>query len=105
MRNPASSSAVSRGALDIDGVVRGTPLSVCIDGVVISACTGESISAAMCRAGLATYRITIKSSAPRGYYCGMGVCFECLVVVDGVGGQRACRTTVRDGMDIRRERT
>ena len=42
-----------------------------------------------------------RGGAPRGLYCGMGVCFECLVIVDGVPNTRACMTWVRDGMEIR----
>ncbi len=51
--------------------------------------------------GLGT-RLTA-SGAPRGIYCGMGVCFDCLVVVDGVPNTRACTTLVADGMRIERQ--
>ena len=40
---------------------------------------------------------------PRGVFCGMGVCFDCLVVVDGVPNTRACTTWVRDGMQVARQ--
>jgi aerobic-type carbon monoxide dehydrogenase small subunit (CoxS/CutS family) len=41
--------------------------------------------------------------APRGVFCGMGVCFDCLVVVDGVPNTRACMTPVAEGMRIQRQ--
>jgi hypothetical protein len=44
-----------------------------------------------------------RSGSPRGVYCGMGVCFDCLVVVDGVPNTRACVTWVREGMDVARQ--
>jgi D-hydroxyproline dehydrogenase subunit gamma len=105
MRDSASSSLAAADFLSIPGVVRGASFSITVDGVAVTACAGESIAAAMCRANIATYRLTLKGAAPRGYYCGMGVCFECLVEIDGVGGLRACRTTVQPGMCIRTERT
>jgi predicted molibdopterin-dependent oxidoreductase YjgC len=43
------------------------------------------------------------SGAPRAPYCLMGVCFECLVEVDGVRDRQACLTTIRDGMRVRRQ--
>ena len=63
--------------------------------------TGESVSAALTAAG---YRL-LRQAGPgdcRGVFCGMGVCQECLVEIDGRGGQRACMTELRAGMHIRR---
>jgi len=93
------------GGLSIAGITRGVTISITFDGNPVAACTGESLSAALCRAEIATCRLTAKAGAPRGYYCGMGVCFECLVEVDGVPGLRACRTTVKPGMRVRTEST
>jgi predicted molibdopterin-dependent oxidoreductase YjgC len=105
MRDAASSSLATVDSLSIPGVVRGAPFSISVNGVAVTACAGESVAAAMCRANIAVCRLTLKGGAPRGYYCGMGVCFECLVEVDGVGGLRACCTTVQPGMYIRTEHT
>lgn len=93
------------GGRSIAGITRGAVISITFDGEPLSACTGESIAAALCRSNIASCRVTAKSSAPRGYYCGMGVCFECLVEVDGTPGLRACRTTVKPGMRVRTEIT
>jgi predicted molibdopterin-dependent oxidoreductase YjgC len=46
---------------------------------------------------------TTPRGASRGVFCGMGVCFDCLVVVNGVPNTRACMTFVEDGMRISRQ--
>ena len=46
---------------------------------------------------------TTRGGAPRGVFCGMGVCFDCLVVVDGIPNTRACVTWVREGMNVQRQ--
>ncbi len=60
---------------------------------------GETVAAVLiAEEGLATRQTA--SGAARGIYCGMGVCFECLVVVDGVPNTRACMTFVADRMRV-----
>jgi len=73
--------------------------SVDVDGRAIAAHDGQTIAAALMAAGRRVFRHT-HTGQPRGLYCGMGVCFECAVTVDGVAGQRACVTRVRPGMRI-----
>jgi predicted molibdopterin-dependent oxidoreductase YjgC len=58
---------------------------------------GQSVGAALIAAGQVSWRTTRHSGAPRGVFCGIGVCFDCLVVVNGRPNQRACLTEVRDG--------
>ena len=70
-----------------------------VDGQPIPAHRGQTIAAALMAAGRRTFRHT-RSGAPRGLFCGMGVCFECRVTVDGVAGQRACITLARPGMRV-----
>lgn len=60
---------------------------------------GETVAAALTASGITALRRTRNGEA-RGVFCGMGVCFECLVTVDGRSGQRACMTRVRDGMEV-----
>ena len=60
---------------------------------------GETVAAALTAAGITALRHT-RNGDPRGVFCGMGVCFECLVTVDGRPGQRACMTPLRDGMQV-----
>jgi predicted molibdopterin-dependent oxidoreductase YjgC len=61
---------------------------------------GESVAAALLGAGLVRCRTTAVSGAPRGPYCMMGVCFECLVTIDGTANVQGCMTRVRDGMHV-----
>jgi D-hydroxyproline dehydrogenase subunit alpha len=70
------------------------------DGKAISALPGETVAAALAAADIVAVRQT-RSGAPRGPFCGMGVCFDCLVTVDGRPSQRACLTKVAAGMDVR----
>jgi glycine/D-amino acid oxidase-like deaminating enzyme len=78
----------------------GAAVSVKFDGQEIAAIEGETIGAALAAAGIVSVR-QARSGAPRGPFCGMGVCFDCLVTVDGRPSQRACLTKVRAGMDVR----
>jgi predicted molibdopterin-dependent oxidoreductase YjgC len=75
---------------------------VTVDGEPLVAHAGETVAAALLAGRSAAIRRT-RSGQPRGVYCGMGVCFECLVVVDGVPNTRACMTWVRDGMEVRHQ--
>lgn len=88
----------------LPGLSRGPLVRLAIDGRPATAYLGESVAAALLADGtddLAT-RTTL-SGDPRGVFCGMGVCFDCLVVIDGVPGTRACVTWVRDGMTVSRQ--
>lgn len=78
------------------------PLTFSFEGEVLSARPGQSLAAALTDAGQRVFRHTGKGS-PRGVFCGMGVCQDCLVTVDGQPNQRACMTPVRDGTEVRRQ--
>jgi predicted molibdopterin-dependent oxidoreductase YjgC len=86
-----------------DALERGPGVTVTLDGWPVQAHVGETVATVLIAEGHASTRTT-RGGAPRGVFCGMGVCFDCLVVVDGVPNTRACMTWVRDGMDIRRQR-
>jgi D-hydroxyproline dehydrogenase subunit gamma len=64
---------------------------------------GDSVAAALLAAGETMLRNTPVSGAPRAPYCMMGVCFECLMEIDGVGNRQACLTPVTAGMRVRRQ--
>jgi hypothetical protein len=81
---------------------RGPVLGVLVDGRAVTAYAGETVAAILFAEGLAATRRT-RRGAPRGVFCGMGVCFDCLVVVDGVPNTRACVTFAVDGMSIERQ--
>lgn len=76
-------------------------ITILIDGQKFDVAEGDSVSAALLCAGAVSIRKTAVSNIPRGQYCGMGVCFDCLVTIDGEGNRQACMTTVREGMDVR----
>ena len=78
----------------------GAPVAITVDGKVISARTGDTVAAALLLAGIDHCRTTPITGAPRGPYCLMGVCFDCLVAVDGVGSRQGCLVPVREGMTI-----
>lgn len=79
------------------------PISLSVDGEHIVAQPDDTVAAALlAHSGDAT-RHSIKGS-PRTAYCMMGVCFDCLVEVDGCPNTQACMVTVREGMIIRRQR-
>ena len=80
------------------------PVDITIDGKACRACVGDTVAAAMLAAGVDHCRTTPVSGARRGPYCMMGVCFDCLVIVDGVGNRQGCMMRVRDGMQIETQR-
>jgi D-hydroxyproline dehydrogenase subunit gamma len=81
-------------------VERGAPVAIIVDGKTVGARAGDTIAAALLAAGIDHCRTTPVTGAPRAPYCLMGVCFDCLVTVDGVGSRQACLVPVRQGMAI-----
>jgi thioredoxin reductase len=73
------------------------------EGEPVSARAGESVAAALTAHGIRGFRVT-RDGAERGLFCGMGVCQDCLIEVDGVPSRRACMTIVDRPMAIRRQR-
>jgi sarcosine oxidase subunit alpha len=81
---------------------RGKRVRLRVDGRPVTAYSGETVFAALLAEGIRALRYPIKDQAKtdRGGFCGMGVCQECRVMVDGLPDRRACMTEVRDGMEI-----
>ena len=77
-------------------------VQIFVDGVAVAARQGDTVSAALLASGQDARRSTAVSGAPRLPYCMMGVCFECLALVDGASMQ-TCLVSVRDGMRIERQ--
>lgn len=67
------------------------------DGHPITINGERSIAAALLDAGIRSWRTTRVDGRPRGVFCGIGVCFDCLVRVNGTPNQRACLVTARPG--------
>ncbi|MGI8398269.1 (2Fe-2S)-binding protein (plasmid) [Agrobacterium deltaense] len=70
------------------------------DDVVIEAERGDMLATALLAAGVDRVRRSVVSGSPRAPYCLMGVCFECLVTVDGVQNRQACLVEVENGMTV-----
>jgi D-hydroxyproline dehydrogenase subunit gamma len=87
--------------LRIPSIPRGAKIKILVNGRLHVAFEGETVHAALLAAGYRVLRKTLKTGQPRGIFCGMGVCYDCLVTIDGVPNQRACMTQVKDGMEIR----
>jgi predicted molibdopterin-dependent oxidoreductase YjgC len=87
----------------IDAVSRRARMPVVrieVDGMPLEAREGDSVASALLAAGRRALRKG-PDDAPRGVFCGIGACFDCLVTIDGRPGQRACLAPVRDGMSVR----
>ena len=74
------------------------------EGRTIAARPGDTVAAALLAAGEITLRVTAVSGSPRAPYCMMGVCFECLMEIDGIGNRQACLTPLVERMQVRRQR-
>jgi aerobic-type carbon monoxide dehydrogenase small subunit (CoxS/CutS family) len=70
------------------------------DGESINAITGQSVAAALLAANQRALRKTRFNNNDRGVICGIGVCFDCLVVIDGITNQRACLIEAKPGMKV-----
>ncbi|PGH57405.1 (2Fe-2S)-binding protein [Azospirillum palustre] len=75
-------------------------VSFTIDGRPASARAGDSVTAALLANGVTACRTTAVSGAPRGPYCMMGVCYDCLVTIDGTGNRQGCQVRVAPGMAV-----
>lgn len=72
-----------------------------IDGRRVRVPAGISVAAALLNAGVQALRTSVSGEA-RAPLCGMGICYECRVTIDGEMHVRSCMVAVREGMDIRR---
>jgi sarcosine oxidase subunit alpha len=71
-----------------------------VNEVPVTVAPGSMLAAAVLEAGVTTFRRSV-SGEPRGPLCGMGICFECRVTVDGIAHLRSCQTLCENGMDVR----
>lgn len=76
-------------------------ITLTFDGRPLAGVTGDSVGAALTRAGVRSWRTTRRGGRPRGLFCGIGICYDCLLTVDGVPDQRACLVPAADGMVVR----
>lgn len=78
------------------------PVRFTFEGSEVTAAAGESVAAALLAAGHRHFGFTATSGAPRGPYCLMGACFDCMVEIDGSSHRQACMIEARPGMAVRR---
>ena len=75
-------------------------VSLVVNGVSVEIPAGSMVSAAILKLGTTAFRRSA-TGEPRGPLCGMGICFECRVTIDGEAHSRSCQTVCKDGMDVR----
>jgi predicted molibdopterin-dependent oxidoreductase YjgC len=81
------------------GARRGAMCTIIVDGEQVPAFSGETIAGVMLRLGRRALRVSLHHREPRGYFCGMGSCYECVVRVDR-RERPACVTAVVEGMRV-----
>jgi aerobic-type carbon monoxide dehydrogenase small subunit (CoxS/CutS family) len=78
----------------------GPAFTVTVDGQEVAALPGQSVAAVLWSAGVVAWRTT-RGGEPRGVFCGIGVCFDCLITVNGRPNRRACLVAAAPGDAIR----
>ena len=85
------------------GRAAGSRVSFTFDGERLEALAGQTVAAALLAAGHRTLRTTRHAGAPRGMFCGIGACWDCLVVHNDVPGTRACLQAIAEGDRVERQ--
>jgi len=75
-------------------------LKISLNGADVFVSSGTTVAAAVMSAGIAKFRRSVVGEA-RSALCGMGICFECRVTIDGVAHARSCQIVCADGMVVR----
>jgi predicted molibdopterin-dependent oxidoreductase YjgC len=79
---------------------KGRKVRFYLDGNAMEGFEGEPIAAALKAAGVIVHRYTQKRHEPRGIFCAIGRCTDCVMVVDGVPNVRTCMTPLAEGMNV-----
>ncbi|HEY0296321.1 MAG TPA: (2Fe-2S)-binding protein [Bordetella sp.] len=88
---------------EAQGQASSAPVRITVDGAEVACRAGDSVAAALFASGRDACRDTVVREVPRGPYCMMGVCYDCLVTIDGQPNRQACMTLVCEGMAIERQ--
>ncbi len=78
----------------------GKTVTIVVDGKPVTAFEGETVASALMAAGKRVFRHTKKKGEPRGYFCGLGRCTDCIMTVNGAPQVRTCITVVEEGMRV-----
>lgn len=81
-------------------IQRGESVTIEVDGLPVQARAGETIATALLAQGRRSLRRTRIKGRPRGLYCAMGICFDCIVTINGESSVRACMTAVEPGLRV-----
>lgn len=79
---------------------KGKEVKITVDGKVIKAYEGEMIATSLVASGIKVFRYTSKYNEPRGLFCAIGRCTDCVMEVNGRPNVRTCVTSVEEGMII-----
>lgn len=89
----------------VNGIVgRGREIEIIVEGLPVRAFEGESVAAALLANDQRSLRETARRGEWRGVYCGIGVCFDCVMTIDGRPNIRTCQTPVHAGMRVDAQR-
>ncbi|UQA92102.1 (2Fe-2S)-binding protein [Streptomyces halobius] len=88
---------MARTPAELVGAQLAPPFAITIDGRPVNALPGQSIAAALWSAGILAWRTTRLGGRPRGAFCGIGQCYDCLATVNGEPNRRACLVPARPG--------
>jgi hypothetical protein len=92
---------MTKGIRIDEGLQRGTAFELEVDGARVPAFAGETVAAALMAEGRHGLRVTAGRREARGYYCGMGVCWDCMMWLEGEGSVQTCRLLAAPGMRLR----
>ncbi len=84
----------------LDKYKKGNKVKFYLDGKEMEGYEGEPIAAALMAAGVTTHRYTRKHGTPRGVFCAIGRCTDCVMIVDGEINVRTCITPLKSGMHV-----
>ncbi|MEV5507673.1 (2Fe-2S)-binding protein [Streptomyces orinoci] len=88
---------MARNPIELAGARPGPPFEITFDGRTVTALPGQSVAAALWAAGILAWRTTRRGGRPRGAFCGIGQCYDCLATVNGRPNRRACLVPARPG--------
>ncbi|MFF8845000.1 (2Fe-2S)-binding protein [Streptomyces sp. NPDC015127] len=91
---------MARTPAELVGAQPGPPFEITLDGRPLPALSGQSVAAALWSAGILAWRTTRVGGRPRGAFCGIGQCYDCLATVNGTPNRRACLVPARPGDEI-----
>ncbi|GAB3398713.1 hypothetical protein GCM10027568_36110 [Humibacter soli] len=91
------SSAGVRPSDDVTRPRSSAAVSIVVDGSAMEGVQGQTIAGVLLGAGRTSWRSTARGGRPRGVFCGIGVCFDCIATVNGVPDVRLCQREAQDG--------